>query len=66
MTGIWCLIAARFRLGTFADFLSRPILQGLLNGVALTIIVSQIGKYLVLLSYRAVLLNVWWRFLPRY
>lgn len=20
MTGIWCLIAARFRLGTFADF----------------------------------------------
>lgn len=44
MTGIWCLIAARFRLGTFADFLSRPILQGLLNGVALTIIVSQIGK----------------------
>ncbi|WP_163767276.1 SulP family inorganic anion transporter [Providencia stuartii] len=44
MTGIWCLITARFRLGTFADFLSRPILQGLLNGVALTIIVSQIGK----------------------
>ncbi|EPK6162591.1 SulP family inorganic anion transporter [Providencia stuartii] len=44
MTGIWCLIAARFRLGTFADFLSRPILQGVLNGVALTIIVSQIGK----------------------
>lgn len=44
MTGIWCLIAAKFRLGTFADFLSRPILQGLLNGVALTIIVSQISK----------------------
>ncbi|MDR2225055.1 MAG: sodium-independent anion transporter, partial [Providencia sp.] len=44
MTGIWCLIAARFRLGTFADFLSRPILQGLLNGVALTIVVSQVGK----------------------
>ncbi|MGG4607093.1 SulP family inorganic anion transporter [Providencia sp. Me31A] len=44
MTGLWCLIAARFRLGTFADFLSRPILQGLLNGVALTIIVSQISK----------------------
>ncbi|MGO2333937.1 SulP family inorganic anion transporter [Providencia sp.] len=44
MTGVWCLIAARFRLGTFADFLSRPILQGLLNGVALTIVVSQLGK----------------------
>lgn len=44
MTGVWCLIAARFRLGTFADFLSRPILQGLLNGVALTIIASQLSK----------------------
>ncbi|EKT56226.1 SulP family inorganic anion transporter [Providencia sneebia] len=44
MTGVWCLIAARFRLGTFADFLSRPILQGLLNGVALTIILGQLGK----------------------
>lgn len=46
MTGVWCLIAARFRLGTFADFLSRPILQGLLNGVALTIILGQLGKIL--------------------
>ncbi len=46
MTGIWCLLAARFHLGAFADFLSRPILQGLLNGVALTIIVSQLGKVL--------------------
>ncbi|WP_265693095.1 SulP family inorganic anion transporter [Providencia rustigianii] len=44
MTGIWCLIAARFRFGMFADFLSGPILQGLLNGVALTIVVSQLGK----------------------
>ncbi|MGL6055097.1 MAG: SulP family inorganic anion transporter, partial [Vibrio metschnikovii] len=44
MTGFWCLIASRFRLGLFADFLSRPILLGLLNGVALTIIVGQLGK----------------------
>ncbi|MGL4474108.1 MAG: SulP family inorganic anion transporter [Shewanella sp.] len=44
MTGIWCLIASKVRLGLFADFLSRPILLGLLNGVALTIIVGQFSK----------------------
>ncbi len=44
MTGVWCLIASRFRLGLFADFLSRPILLGLLNGVALTIMVGQLSK----------------------
>ncbi|MGI2259112.1 SulP family inorganic anion transporter [Shewanella sp. GXUN23E] len=44
MTGVWCLIASRFRLGVFADFLSRPILLGLLNGVAITIMVGQLAK----------------------
>lgn len=46
MMGMWCLVASRFRLGVLADFLSRPILLGLLNGVALTIIVGQLGKVL--------------------
>ena len=40
MTGFWCLIASRFKLGVLADFLSRPILMGLLNGVAITIMVA--------------------------
>ncbi|MGL5359455.1 MAG: SulP family inorganic anion transporter, partial [Shewanella sp.] len=44
MTGFWCLIASRFRLGVLADFLSKPILMGLLNGVAITIIVGQFSK----------------------
>ncbi len=44
MTGGWCLLASRFKLGVLADFLSRPILLGLLNGVALTIIVGQFVK----------------------
>lgn len=44
MMGAWCLIASRFKLGAIADLLSRPILNGLLNGVALTIIVNQISK----------------------
>jgi MFS superfamily sulfate permease-like transporter len=44
MTGFWCLIASRFKLGVLADFLSRPILMGLLNGVAITIMVGQLSR----------------------
>lgn len=44
MTGCWCIIASRFKLGVLADFLSKPILMGLLNGVAITIIVGQFSK----------------------
>lgn len=44
MTGFWCVIASRFKLGVLADFLSKPILMGLLNGVAITIIVGQFSK----------------------
>ncbi|EKO3529642.1 SulP family inorganic anion transporter [Vibrio fluvialis] len=44
MMGMWCILASKFRLGILADFLSRPILMGLLNGVALTIIVGQLSK----------------------
>ncbi|MDF0533626.1 SulP family inorganic anion transporter [Shewanella sp. A32] len=41
MTGFWCLLASRFSFGVLAEFLSKPILMGLLNGVAITIIVGQ-------------------------
>lgn len=44
MTGFWCLVASRLKLGVLADFLSRPILMGLLNGVAITIIVGQLSS----------------------
>ncbi|MGL4858651.1 MAG: SulP family inorganic anion transporter [Enterobacteriaceae bacterium] len=44
MTGTWCLLASRFRLGAIAELLSRPILNGLLNGVAVTIMVDQVAK----------------------
>lgn len=46
MTGLWCLLAGYFRLAIFADFLSQPILLGLLNGVAVTIVVSQMSNIL--------------------
>ncbi|MCL2297815.1 MAG: SulP family inorganic anion transporter [Proteobacteria bacterium] len=43
-TGVFCILAGRFRLGFLADLLSRSILVGLLNGVAIIIIVGQLGK----------------------
>jgi len=43
-TGLFCILASFFRLGVLADFLSRPILIGFLNGVAISIVLGQIGK----------------------
>src|SRR2546430_2089702 len=44
VVGLLCLLAFAVRLGFVADLLSRPILVGYLAGVALTMIVSQLGK----------------------
>jgi high affinity sulfate transporter 1 len=42
--GVLCLIGGLLRLGIVANFLSRPVLVGFLNGMALTIISGQLGK----------------------
>ncbi len=44
MAGILCIGASFLKLGAFADFLSKPILVGFLNGIALSIMLGQIGK----------------------
>ncbi|MBP9805672.1 MAG: SulP family inorganic anion transporter [Candidatus Accumulibacter sp.] len=46
LVGLMCLAASRLRLGVLADFLSRPILTGFLNGIALSIVLGQLGKLL--------------------
>src|SRR6516162_960640 len=46
LTGVFCIAASYFRLGALADFLSKPILVGFLNGVAISIFLGQIGKLL--------------------
>jgi high affinity sulfate transporter 1 len=46
LTGLLCIAASYFRLGALADFLSKPILVGFLNGVAISIFLGQIGKLL--------------------
>ncbi len=40
------ILAGVLRLGFFADFFSRPVLLGFINGVAVIIIVSQLPKFL--------------------
>ena len=44
LTGLFYLLAGAARLGFIANFLSRPILTGYLNGIALLIIVGQLPK----------------------
>src|SRR6201988_5062714 len=44
IAGILCIGASFLKLGAFADFLSKPILVGFLNGIALSIMFGQIGK----------------------
>src|SRR5262245_48735230 len=46
LAGLFCIVASFFRLGVMADFLSRPILVGFLNGIAISICLGQIGKLL--------------------
>jgi len=45
-TGMLCVAASFLKLGGLADFLSKPILVGFLNGVALSIALGQVGKIL--------------------
>src|SRR5262245_49562356 len=44
LTGLICIGASFLRLGVMADFLSKPILVGFLNGVAISVILGQADK----------------------
>jgi SulP family sulfate permease len=44
LVAIILLLAAWLRLGAAADFLSSPVMLGFMNGAAVVIIVSQLGK----------------------
>ena len=47
-TGIICILAGFLRLGFVADFLSKPILVGFLNGVAIHIFLGRSARSLAL------------------
>jgi high affinity sulfate transporter 1 len=44
LTGLYLVGASFLRLGALADFLSKPILVGYMNGIALSIMAGQLGK----------------------
>lgn len=46
LTGLLCMAGGLAGFGVIANFLSRPILTGYLNGIALTIIAGQLGALL--------------------
>ena len=44
LSGVACIVAGFFRLGFLADFLGKPVLVGFMNGIAISIVLGQIGK----------------------
>ncbi|UCG25201.1 MAG: sulfate permease [Chloroflexota bacterium] len=46
MVGVFMIIAGFLRLGVLADFLSRPVLDGFVVGVAISIAIGQLDKIL--------------------
>ena len=44
MVGVFLIIGGFLRLGVLADFLSRPVLDGFVVGVAISIAVGQLDK----------------------
>jgi high affinity sulfate transporter 1 len=44
LSGVACIVAGLFRLGLLADFLGRPVLVGFMNGIAISIVLGQIGR----------------------
>jgi high affinity sulfate transporter 1 len=46
MTGILLVIGGLLRMGVLADFFSKPVLDGFIVGVAITIVVGQLDKML--------------------
>src|SRR6185295_10044804 len=43
LVGIFCIAGGLLHLGVIANFLSRPILTGYMNGIALSILIGQLG-----------------------
>ena len=44
MTGVWMFVAGLLKLGLIANFLSKPVMLGYLNGVSVLLFVSQLDK----------------------
>lgn len=45
VSGIVCIVAGTARLGFITELLSKPIRYGYMNGIALTVLISQLPKF---------------------
>src|SRR6185436_14367916 len=43
-SGVVCILAGVFKLGFVTELLSKPIRYGYMNGIALTVLISQLPK----------------------
>ena len=46
VSGLICILAGVMRLGFITELLSKPIRYGYMNGIALTVLISQLPKLL--------------------
>jgi high affinity sulfate transporter 1 len=65
ITGLLCVGASFLKLGALADFLSRPIIVGFMNGVAISVVLSQIGHLFGIRIDAGGLLPRAWEFVAR-
>ncbi len=62
ITGVLCIAGGVARLGFLTNFLARPILVGYLNGIALSIIVGQLGSLCGFTLERGGIFRQLWQF----
>jgi len=65
ITGVFCIAAGLARLGFLANFLSRPILTGYINGIAISIIAGQLGTLFGFRLEPAGVFRLLWRFFSK-
>ena len=46
VSGLFCILAGLLKLGFITELLSKPIRYGYMNGIALTVLISQLPKFL--------------------
>jgi len=61
LVGLFMIAGGIFRLGMLADFLSRPVLIGFMNGVAVILVVSQLPRLFGITVHAQSTLGKLWR-----
>ena len=61
VAGLFCIVLGLLRLGFVTELLSKPISYGYMNGIALTVLVSQLPKlFAIRIDDAGPLRELWW------